>query len=133
MARLRADPYYRRDVELSARLGIPLSVYLGAPRDQPFTDDDRDALAALYLVEAETCQRCGQPVDVCSDPDRAWFPQRSMCWSTAVAEMARRVRAKILAGQPVTVDDLADVREVDAEMLWSSIHDLTPDDDFLTN
>jgi hypothetical protein len=132
VARLRTDPYYRRDVELSARLGVPLSVYLGAPRDQAFTDVDRDALAGLYALEAETCDRCGQPIEVCSDPTKAQYPQRSICWSTAVSAMARRVRTKIHDGEPVSTADFTDVREEDAEQIWASVHDLTPDDDFLT-
>lgn len=128
MARLRRDPYFRRDVKLSLDLGVPLSVYLGAPRDSPFTDADRDALAAWYADQEERCPQCKQPRELCSNPRTLLYPQRHICYVTAAEERSRRLRARVTEGAK---PDRNGYLPTDGELIWVSAEDLTPDDDFL--
>jgi hypothetical protein len=78
-----------------------------------------------YLTEV--CPDCGNLRSVCSDPERAFYPQRRMCYASAVRDLtARRLHEK--HGHP---DGVADLHPLDGMGLYVSPDDLTPDDDFV--
>jgi hypothetical protein len=79
---------------------------------------------------AATCPNCGGLRSECSDPTRDLYPQRSVCWPSAVREsvvaavaeearerQARRADGAHAAGWHVSV--------------WVSEFDLNPDDNFV--
>jgi hypothetical protein len=79
-----------------------------------------------WLV-TEVCPDCGNLRSVCSDPERAFYPQRRMCYATAVRELTlRRLQAK--HKQEPGIDDL---HPLDGMGVYVSPDDLTPDDDFV--
>lgn len=55
----------RAELETARAWGVPRSIFLGRPAPAPgeplWLDDDRDWAIALHLVEADTCDGCGQP------------------------------------------------------------------------
>lgn len=57
-------------------------------RPSPWTDEDRGWLIALLAEERETCRGCGQPLDVCRDPQTAgtWSPVQQTCQACVVLE-----------------------------------------------
>ena len=97
---------------------------LTPPAFRALSDDDQAEMIA-YVVDI--CPSCGNLKSVCSDPDRPFYPQRSMCYATAVRELtSRRLRAKH-KGEPGTQD----LHPLDGMGLWASPEDHTPDDDFV--
>lgn len=83
---------------------------------------------ALAEAEDMLCPDCGQPREVCADPDRPWYPQRHVCFATKDREAwNRRWRKKHEKAKP----DGAGRLPTDGEWLWVSQHDLSPEDDFL--
>lgn len=69
---------------------------------------------------------CGNLRSVCSDPTLAWYPQRSMCYSSAVRDLtARRIEKRY--GDP----GVEALHPTDGMRVWTSTEDLTPDDDFV--
>lgn len=76
----------------------------------------------------EVCQNCGNLRSVCSDPSRTLYPQRSICYPTAVRDVAYRlVYAKYGRPDPKS----GDMHITDGMAIWASEHDLTPDDNFV--
>jgi hypothetical protein len=75
----------------------------------------------------DVCERCGNLRSVCSDPNVTWYPQRAVCHATAVAEQMYRRTAKLFK-HPNHDDDSAHV--TDGMQWWTSVHDLTQEDDF---
>lgn len=95
---------------------------LQAWRDLP--DADRDL---LLEHERLVCRSCGNLRSVCSNPDVAWYPQRTMCYATAAREVTtRRLTEKHKGRKPG-----ADLHPLDGMAVWVSDVDLTPDDDFV--
>lgn len=75
----------------------------------------------------DICPVCGNLRSVCSNPEQPFYPQRSMCYVSAVQELnVRRVNAKY-ADEPGT----ADLHPTDGMRVWVSTDDLTPDDNFV--
>lgn len=75
----------------------------------------------------EVCPSCGNLRSVCSDPDLALYPQKSVCYPTAVKELTlRRLRKR-------HSDDMGteELHPLDGLAVWVSHDDLTPDDDFV--
>ena len=87
------------------------------------SDDEQDEMTA-YMTDV--CPSCGNLRSVCSDPERAWYPQREMCYASAATELTRRRLAKRYEDKP---PGTADLHDTDGMRLWSSQEDLTPDDD----
>jgi hypothetical protein len=86
-----------------------------------------DDQAEMIAYVTEICKTCGNLRSVCSDPDLALYPQRSMCYSSAARELTvRRLREKHKA-EPGT----AELHPLDGLSVWMSPEDLTPDDDFV--
>lgn len=77
-----------------------------------------------YLTEI--CPSCGNPRSVCSDPNVPLYPQRSVCYVTAIKELAARQLRKKYPKEPGP-----ELHPLDGISIWASPHDLTPDDDFL--
>ncbi len=75
----------------------------------------------------DVCERCGNLRSVCSDPNVTWYPQRTICYATAIAERMYRRTNKIYK-HPEPTDDSE--HATDGMQWWSSTHDITPDDDF---
>lgn len=38
---------------------------------------------AEWVERQKVCDDCGHPIEMCSDPERDWYPQRTVCWATA--------------------------------------------------
>lgn len=88
------------------------------------SEDDQ---AEMIAYVTEVCPSCGNLRSVCSNPEQSFYPQRRMCYSTAVRELtARRLRAKHKS-DPGT-DDL---HALDGMAVWIATEDLTPEDDFV--
>jgi hypothetical protein len=74
------------------------------------------------------CDQCGQLRSVCSDPETAWYPQRSICWATATRQnIGRKWHTKHEKAKPDALGYLPD----DGVTLWVATSDLSPEDDFL--
>lgn len=89
-------------------------------------DAEREGWIARWEWERDTCPQCGQQREVCSDPERLFYPQRDVCWSTVAQAMNEkryhRLYRSALDSDP---DALA------GHHIWVSTEDLTPHDDFL--
>lgn len=97
--------------------------------ESPWDDDGRAEAEALHEAEMLICPRCGNPREVCSDPSRGWYPQRSVCYAEAATEAAQwqwsekhkdAKRSKKKPNLPT-----------DGVKVWVAAHDLTPEDKFL--
>lgn len=97
---------------------------------EPLWDDDsREAAYALWSDDRERCPDCGQPREVCGNPDVDYFPHRTICWATAARRVAlRRWEVRTKDARPDAAGYLPD----DGVTVWVSRHDHAPDDDFLT-
>lgn len=81
----------------------------------------------MIAYVADVCPSCGNLRAVCSDPNVALYPQRRMCYPTAVRELTlRRLRAKH-DGEP----GLEELHPLDGMGVWVSASDLSPDDHFV--
>ena len=89
-------------------------------------DSDQDEMVAYVR---DICPACGNLRSICSDEERSWFPQRSMCYATAARELTERRVAKRY-GHP---DEKATsgLHPVDGMNVWAAADDLTPDDNFV--
>lgn len=88
--------------------------------------DEADQAEMIAYV-TEVCPSCGNLRSVCSNPEQAFYPQRRMCYSTAVQELTgRRLRAR--HKKEPGIDDL---HPLDGLAVWVATEDLTPDDDFI--
>lgn len=76
----------------------------------------------------EVCPECGNLTSVCSDPDVAWFPQRTACYASAALAVTRR-RVAAAYGHPEPEEK--SVHPTDGLGWWMARHDLTPDDHFI--
>lgn len=82
---------------------------------------------ALFEARLLICPKCGNPREVCSDPDVDWYPQRSVCYASITQDVAeRRWKAK-RAGKSI---DAEGINEESGTAVWVSTLDLSPDDDF---
>lgn len=87
-------------------------------------DADRDLMIAHHDL---VCSSCGNLRSVCSDPNVVGYPQRAMCYFTAIRDLTvRRVHAKHKK-EPGTEG----LHPTDGMGVWVSDQDLTPDDDFV--
>lgn len=78
--------------------------------------------------DAMICPRCGGLRSECSDPDRGWYPQRSMCYASgALALTMRRLDERYRDDRP----GIHGLHPTDGMVVWMSSHDLTPDDNFV--
>lgn len=74
----------------------------------------------------DICDHCGNLRSVCSNPERPVYPQRSMCYVTAVRDKTiRQVQEKY--GEP----EGDDLHATDGMTVWASPENLTPGDDFV--
>jgi hypothetical protein len=86
-----------------------------------------DEQQEILDYQREVCPSCGNLRSVCEDPDRLWYPQRSVCWATASREnVVRRLNEKRRDVEP----DRGYLPS-DGEHIWVSTHDLTPEADWL--
>lgn len=90
-----------------------------------------------------TCGHCNRPLSDCTDSERVWFPQRSVCFASMESAAANaRYDAKHEA-RPYhdgTFQSWAKERSPhhpyharDGVSIWVHDVDLAPDDDFLTD
>lgn len=74
----------------------------------------------------EVCGQCGNLRSVCSDPTLPVYPQRTMCYITAVKEKTlRQVDAKYGEAKGNAL------HPTDGMTVWASHEDLSPDDHFV--
>lgn len=98
-------------------------------RESAWDDEQRAEAEALFEAERFLiCPKCGNERSVCSDPTRPWYPQRSICYASAVSEQANwlfheKNPSKRTPDKPGLVTDGTHV--------WAATEDLTPEDDFI--
>lgn len=80
----------------------------------------------MIAYVTDICTSCGNLRSVCSDPNVPLYPQRAVCYATAVKELTvRRLRKKY----PKDPGD--ELHDLDGVGVWVSPHDLSPEDDFV--
>lgn len=98
---------------------------LTPPQWRALPEEDREEMLEEY---AAYCPKCGNLRSVCSDPTRAWYPQRSMCYPSASLELVqRKLQERHKKSEPGTTT----LHPLDGMSVWVSEFDLTPDDDFV--
>ena len=75
----------------------------------------------------EICPQCGNLIDVCSDPNVDWYPQRDVCYATRAKDITWRMIHK-KHGQPEWNDP--NPHPIDGWRVGAAQYDLTPDDSF---
>lgn len=113
------------------------------------TLDQLDALPvterlARYAEDARergTCRECGRPLVECSDRDKDWFPQRTICYPTMNAQAANQSYAELHEKAPYhdgTHRSWSEKRTKahpfrydDGVKVWVHDVDLSPHDHFL--
>lgn len=75
----------------------------------------------------DICPSCGNLRSICSDPDRPVYPQRTMCYVTAVRDLSIRRIQKKYTEEPSDTG----LHPTDGMSIWASSEDLTPDDHFI--
>lgn len=74
----------------------------------------------------DICGDCGNLRVICSDPNRPVYPQKSVCYVTAVRNLTlRQVHQKY--GDP----EGRELHPMDGVTIWASPENLTPGDDFI--
>jgi hypothetical protein len=102
--------------------------------ESPWDDAQRDQAEAAWHAEHVTlCPQCGNPREVCSDPERAaeqtWHVSRNVCLASASVERVwRGVHAKVDGKDPIGA---MDEKLTDGMRLYATLYDATPGDDFL--
>lgn len=94
------------------------------------------------MRERATCKHCGNRIEDCSDPTKAWYPFRVVCYATMEAEAARQAYEGLHNEQPYhdgTFTDWSAKRSrshpyhaLEAVSVHVSPFDLTPWDEFTT-
>lgn len=80
----------------------------------------------MIAYVTEICPSCGNLRSVCSDPEQPFYPQRQVCYATAVKQVTVRKLQKRHKQEPGE-----QLHPLDGVGVWASPHDLTPDDDFV--
>jgi ferredoxin len=52
--------------------------------------EERELWIAKWEIDRETCKSCGNPHDVCHDPERFWYPQRVVDYAVREQKAAQR-------------------------------------------
>lgn len=96
---------------------------------------------AKWHRDQEKCPRCGNPRSACKDPDRLWYPQRSICYASREQAAAQRRWELLHTDRPFhdgTYRDWAEkpsrshpYHRDDGVTIWAATEDIAPDDDFL--
>lgn len=82
----------------------------------------------MWEYDQAICPQCGNLRAVCEDPNTDWYPQRSVCYSSAATEVTNRKWHK---RHEKATPDSNGFLPTDGVVVWVSPEDLTPDDDFL--
>jgi hypothetical protein len=103
--------------------------------------DEQNIQIAKWHRDQYKCPECGRTGGECADPDRDWFPQRSICYATlelisANAQYERLHKQlpyhdgtfKSWAAEPSRSHPY---RFTDGVTIWVAPVDLDPEDDFL--
>lgn len=102
-----------------------------------------ERLARIIQDERERleCPQCGRPITECSDPERDWFPQRTLCYATMAQSWADARYDKKHEARPYHDGSFKQwskdrnqrfrFHARDGVKIWVHSADLTPDDDFL--
>lgn len=113
-----ADPEYRLELDTAKAWGLTPSQFRELP------ESDQDEMLAHFR---DICPACGNLRSTCSDPEATWYPQRTMCYASAVRDLTRRKVTKKYGEEPGT----SDLHPTDGMSVWASSDDLTPDDHFV--
>jgi hypothetical protein len=103
-----ADPEQRRELTVARSWGYKLDEWRNLP------DEDRDLLLAEHEL---ICPQCGNLRSDCSDPERDWFPQESVCWATATLQSGKRDLAEFYADEKPQTGHL---HPLDGVTVWAS-------------
>lgn len=105
---------------------------------------DSGVLVADWVREQDTCQKCGRPMSVCSDPNLTFYPQRTVCYADMATSWVRWKYDQLHGSETHAQfhdgtfkawskhrSDAFPYAADDGISLWVATEDLTPDDDFL--
>ncbi len=97
---------------------------------------------AHYVKSKRRCSHCGSDPEECSDPKRAWYPQRTVCYATMASRAANEKYDEIHKdapfhdGQFLRFEDkrstTAPFHVREGVTIWAAPMDLSPDDKFLS-
>lgn len=105
MARLRDDQEFRARVRAAVALQTPLSIFLGrvqGPGEPLWLPDDRDVVLAWHAYQDDSlCGQCGNPRELCHDPDLTGelSGHIEVCHITAAVARARKREWDRFVGQ----------------------------------
>lgn len=104
-------------------------------------DSERDWWVARHQREA-SLHSCGHPHDVCGDPAKRWYPQRTVCYPTMEREAAAAKYGRLHSDRPWhdgafgnwsgKPSDLTPYRYDMGVTVWVAQKDYSPDDAFLS-
>ena len=107
-------------------------------------EDERAWWIARHERERDKCQHCGSPRSECSDADKPWYPQRSICYASMESAAANARYDELYGGKyhdgtfPADLAQWSEKRTPDTPYghrdgvtIWVAPTDLAPDDDFL--
>lgn len=127
-------PEVDRVLSVTRSLGITLREW------DRLSDTERDLRLEEWVRERTTCVDCGNPVEKCSDPTRAWYSYRRICWATVVREGAEAAYEALHKKRPWHDGTFTDwVKDRDADHPFYFTHgvkvgvaevDVNPWDDF---
>jgi len=102
---------------------------------------ERDYWVADWQVAQQECGHCGQPRSECSDPEKLWYPQRTICYPTRERAAANALYAQLHEDAQyhdgnhkhwsATRTRATPYRYDEGVSIWVAPEDLAPDDDFL--
>lgn len=98
---------------------------------------------AKHERDRSKCPKCGSPAGECNDPQKPWYPQRTICERTAEERRAERLYDRLHEKEPFhdgtwsrwSEKPSAEFRfhYMDGVTIWAAPMDLNPDDMFTTD
>lgn len=93
------------------------------------------------MLELTKCPDCGRDREQCRDAERAWYPQREVCYAKAAESAANRRYDEMHEAEPFhdgtftrwakDPSDEFPFHYRDGVTVYVTAEDLTPDDDFI--
>ena len=122
--------------EVAASLGLTEAQWWALP------EDERAVWVARHAREtAPKCGKCGGDPAVCSDAEKSWYPQRTVCYADMETQAARARYADLHEDRPYhngrfrgwseKRSRYAPYKYDEGVTIWAAPVDFAPDDDFL--
>jgi hypothetical protein len=64
------------------------------------SETERGFWVAKWQVDKTECQHCGNPREECSDTERVWYPQQTICYATMERAAARARYERLHQDEP---------------------------------